>query len=147
IRHTIGDGLSDRRHAAVAPQPMLCCQIRPKRGALSIGPMAPGAGRPALAMEDLLAEGDLVLGLPRRCWKIGGSYGAGIGMDAFRRLGLASDRSGRFIHRSRGGSRRDPCRLGIAVECHAPDPSLLVVGNIERSLQPRGECSETVRRL
>src|SRR5262249_40567302 len=92
-----------------------CLSVRSKGRPFGVRPVTAAVSRADLAVEDLLAERDLVLGLPRRGREIGSRLYAGIGMDAFRRLRLATNRTSRFMHCRRRGSRLNSRGFDIAM--------------------------------
>jgi len=85
FEHAVSDRISDRRQAAIAPEPSSTGKIRTDGRADAAGAMAAGAGCPRdLTMKNLFAEGDLLAGRSLRNRQRGRLY-AGIWIDAFRR--------------------------------------------------------------
>jgi len=65
FEHAVSDRISDRRQAAIAPEPSSTGKIRTDGRADAAGAMAAGAGCPRdLTMKNLFAEGDLLAVVP-----------------------------------------------------------------------------------
>src|SRR6516165_11977165 len=95
-----------------------------------------------LSLKNALAQGDLVGRCTRRYREWGGT---GVGTDAFRRQGVAGGRRLRGRRRRRPG--RNSGRLIPALERDPPNPTALIVSNIQCTVGPNCQPSRAVCRL
>ena len=143
LRNAVGDDVRDRLQAAVADEPVAVDQRRPLRRTVAVRAVAARASATCdLAMEDAIAQGDFFFRCPGRngqCRRIGA---AGVRVSAFGRPGFAGHSSRRH-RRGRGRDRR----VGRAMESDPPNTTMLVVGNIKRTVGTDGETGRAERRL